>query len=344
MKKYYLLTIATFVIIITVKAQDNQYHYGLYYKNIVTAQQKILTDSLQKEKWQMDSVNYYYQQAFKLQPPFPSDLNSYAWYSYNKKYYKQTQSAIYEAVINGYQYYPEAYEKANAIADYTIHRRDTTSAFGRFKDSVLSLSYDSLRSIFLQGCTEIDYFNIMLVQEHSFQRGRGNFIHDTILNLENSQIFKIQIDLEKYPFSFLFNLLREDKFPDRRKTRNYSDYAINIILIHEVVALKEEDSKEFFDLLWKEVLKGNIKPYYYSTLYDWYHNGDIEVPDKESTFGTIIEDRKFIDGVLDGGQMTDVKNPKKINELRKNHYLLSIEDYAKSYNYKLPENYIQKNE
>lgn len=337
--KIYLTSIAIFAYIISGNTQNKIYNYGSYYQNIIIAKQKILTDSIQKQDWKTDSVDYYYQQAFKLQPPFPNDLINYAWYSYSKRDFKNAKNSILDAVRNGYQYYPESYEKANAIVDYTVNRRDTISEFGRFKDSVIVPKYDSLRTLFLKRCTEIDYFNVMLIQEMYFQRGRGAFIHDTILDLENEQIFKIQIHLENYPIAFLIKLMRDNNFPDRRKTRNYSNEAIYIILIHEVIALKEEDSKEFFELLWREVIKGNIQPRDYATLYDKYYTADLEFPHKVSTFGTTIAESVFIDGVLHGGQMKDVKNPEKINELRRKHFLLPIEDYAKSFGYGLPINY-----
>lgn len=294
----------------------SQKSYELYYRLINKAKVSV----------SYDSIEYYYNKAFKIEKPYFEDVIDFAGISYSNNKVETSKDLLKLAVTLGFQYKPE---KKNRIIDYTRFARDTMSDFGKFKHDYLSPIYDSLRAVYIDQCAEYedDLFEILLINEAFYQNVRGRILSDK--STRKKLNMKLQSKLAKPNLYLFFEFLRNGNFPNRRKTRHFSTYSITPILIHASAGLPESESKEFFELLFDQVLNGNIMPYEYCMVYDMYYTRFIDKPYRKATFGTI----------LTNGKIDDVQFPLKLNELREQYFLITIEKFAELYGYKLPENY-----
>lgn len=319
-----------FLFLMTYSALHSQQNYKEYHSLINKAQ--IASG---------DSSIIYYEKAIKTATPFAEHLKSLSFRYYEKGDTAKAKKTFLQAIENGYQFenddnfkdHPFAIEYKSGFIDI-----NSTTPYGSFAASLLKKEAPKMRAsrkAYLKQANTVDNltYEVLLQNENFFQEMRSLFwdnkVKDTIA-LKNISTYG------STPNSYLMlDLLKKDKFPQRRKCARFNNKTISMILNHGVACfLNKEDAHEFVEMLWKLVEKGDLTPLEYACAYDHYIACYID--SSKSQFGTPM--------VLVDQNMTyvDVLKPDEVNDLRKKHWLNSLEIYSEEYGISLPKNYTSR--
>lgn len=288
-----------------------------------------------------DSIIYYLEKAITtVNRPFPKEFLLLGFQYYKKGDIKNAHNAFIDAIDNGYQFESDL----KRISYYTKYDSQFIDAYKKQDYPYFKFMVDMFnknikkakkhRKLFLENVDkeQDELFEVLLQNEYYFQTVRLKILpthgvaDDTL-----SIVSKYLPSGNSYA---MLELLKQDKFPKRHSCTRYSDKAINILLNHAISGfVKKSDAEEFVDLLWKEVVIGNITPYDFAKAYDhyiaWY------VDNEKTYFGTTLMSVEGIEGLV----FMDVLYPEKLNEIRSKFWLYSIESAAESAGFRLPLNY-----
>lgn len=313
---------------------NGQINYKAYYLNLNKTKNFSDTDSILK----------YQLNALEFSRPLPKDLINIAFSYFKKKNISKASYYFCEAIKNGYQIEPdENYLNLPYKTEYDFgfisKYKDSKNIFADFMNIMYSKNKRKIKKLRRKFIKNIDViedskYEVLLQNELNFQKIRMNI-------LPNKQVpDSIILTLHKYlnigNSYYMLDLLKNNDFPSRYKCRRFNDQTINMLLNHAISSFaNKEDAKLFIDLLWKQVENGNLNPYDYAKAMDhfiqWYENSNY------SLLGTttISEDYKTF-------QCIDVLYPEKLDELRSQYWLESIEIFCRNTNFNLPKNYIKK--
>jgi hypothetical protein len=123
------------------------------------------------------------------------------------------------------------------------------------------------------------------------------------------------------------NLLKSEYLPSRKESYLWNDEnGFIVALIHIARSLKGEESKDFFAILKRHVLTGDLYPAQYAVLYDSANSADYGM-------SAIFDE---ISGKIVLAQPEDVKN---VDKRRAEIFLPPLWVWAKKTGYQLPKNY-----
>jgi hypothetical protein len=177
-----------------------------------------------------------------------------------------------------------------------------------------------------------EIYEVLLQNEYYFQEVRLNLLPNK--GIEETEYKAVVKYLGSGNSYLMLDLLKNSKFPNRRLVSRFNNQSISMLLNHAIAGfINKDDAKKFIDFLWLEVEKGNITPPEYAKAYDHYVNWYI---DSESTYyGTTLYMPEGYDKMV----YMDVLFPEKLNELRNDIWLVSIEEEAAMTGFQLPLNY-----
>jgi hypothetical protein len=306
----------------------SQTDYKLYHTYITKADYAVSNDS----------AIYYYKKAFKAAQPFEENLRTLCYRYFVNGDINNAKKYFFEAVKAGYQLEKDPDCDVNDFyIDYnqTYINLDSTTKYGLFTKSIYTGYTKKLKELRKDYLKQIDIsqdkiYETALQNENYFQLTRSYSYDNKVSDTVFKNISKYAATPNSY---YMLGLLKIGKFPERRKCSRFNSQTITMLLNHGVSGfLKKEDASEFIDLLWKQVEKGNLTPHEYASAYDHYVHWFI---DKSKTvFGT----KSYSD---ENNKLTlvDLLYPKEVNTLRKQHWLPTIEMFAKIYQFNLPKNY-----
>ncbi len=278
-----------------------------------------------------DSVKFHYLKAFASATPFAEDAVNFARLLFNVGDTSESKNWLTKAVDLGYQYLPDSTLcKPNLVTiDYSAVNLflDTITPFGKFSDAYFQNNYRALRNRFLINLPEEDLFEVLLFHEKNYQDIRSSFFASP-KRISRLMTPYMQRKLIRPNTELLINLMQCNRFPERRFSKHFNARSIMVMLLHAVSGLnKGKEGELFFELLWQQVVIGNITPWEYASAYDFYLGNVCDL--KASKYGTLSEN----------GQLLDLIDPININKLRDEKWLISIDQYCNQFNRKLPANY-----
>ncbi|ARV09642.1 hypothetical protein BTO05_08305 [Winogradskyella sp. PC-19] len=311
-------------------AQNN--NYEVYHKSLNKA----------KSFKSLDSTVFYFKKAFKAADPFSKDLKSLAFYYYKNNDLKNADFYFLKSIAYGYQFeddknFKKLPYKVNYQNGFLFKYENSESPYANFIKTMATRNEKEMRKSRKKFLSTVDLvqdetYEVLLQNEYYFQQVRLKILPKKDINqTEYKTVAKYLGSGNSY---MMLDLLKTNKFPNRRYVSRFSDQSINMLLNHAVAAfINKDDAKEFIDLLWSEVERGNITPYDYAKAYDHYVNWYI---DNESTYyGTTLYMPEGYDNMV----YMNVLFPKKLNELRNDIWLISIEEISSKTGFHLPLNY-----
>ena len=326
----YLKKFLSFLFLVTsciLYAQANNYQQ---YHNYLLAAQRSTS---------ADSIVDYYNKAFNAAEPFAEDLKNLSNTYFYKGNIKEAEKAFYRSVEQGYQLEKDKdTDRREFSIDYNLgylNLNDTTR-YGLFISKLYNENKEKLtrlRKGYLKKKSEAqdEIYESMLQNEYYFQSLRFLFYDGKV---KDTVAFPYIAKYGSTPNSyFMLRMLKEKKFPNRRKCARFNGHSITMLLNHAIAGfLTKDDANEFVTLLWQEVPKGNITPYEYASAYDHYVQCFID--ENKNLIGTT----QYMD---DNGtvMLMDLLAPAEVNAIRKKYWLDTIENYCENLNVKLPRNY-----
>lgn len=311
-----------------------QSNYKLYYQAFLKA------NSVESK----DSVLYYKLKAITFADAFPKDLLNISFEYYKNENLKLADKYFIKAILNGYQIEPDSDfinipYKTNYDFGFIEKFKNSKSIYGEFMNTMYNRNKKKIEKARLNFLNSIDLvedskFEYLLQNEFDFQKVRLEILPQK--NISDS----IYVVLNKYMNTgnsyVMLEMLKNNSFPNRKKCRRFNDQTIALLLNHAIAAfVDKEDAKEFVDLLWEQVEKGNITTYDYAKALDhytsWYEKNNT------SLLGTTT----IASSDFKTFQCLDVLYPEKLNELRKKYWLNTIEEFCKSTGFLLPSNYVE---
>ncbi|QTY25998.1 hypothetical protein [Flavobacterium sp. CS20] len=293
----------------------------------------------------LESKIQYYRQAFENKNPFPKDLMSLSFYYFLDNDKKSSLEYFRKAIRSGYQFEEDSIELKDMLSisyDFDfIDSNDSLNDFNKFQKYFYEKYINILReerNYFISQIDEIQnqLFEDILQHEYYSQTSRLKLLPKAELS------DTVRSAMSKYLYSgnsyILLDLLRDEKFPYRTKCRRFNPQTIGLILNHAVAGFfNKADAKEFIDLLWKEVERGNISPRTYGSIYDhyisWYVSKDKSVLGTKTIYD--IETKKI--------KSMDLLYPQKVDSLRNRYWLIDLKTFYKQVGWDLPSNYINDN-
>lgn len=331
MKKFFFCYFFFLLISFNIHSQNN---YKEYHLNLIKS----------RNSENIDSIIYYQLNAIKAAKPFPKDLISIAFNYYKKNNIKKASHYFCLAFKYGYQIEPDVdFENLPYKGEYDfgfIHKYESINTpYAQFMNLMYSKNKRKIkkaRKEFIKKNSKIDdsKYEVLLQNEYNFQKIRLSILPK--IQLADSTVNILHKYLNIGNSYYFLNLLKKNEFPDRLKCRRFNEQNINILLNHAISSFSnKDDAKLFIDLLWEQVEIGNISPSDYAKAIDqytqWYENSDFTLL---GTTTISTDDFKTF-------QCKDVLYPDKLNELRKQFWLESIETYCKYTKFILPKNYIK---
>lgn len=279
-----------------------------------------------------DSSLFFLEKAIESNIAFPDDLMNLSLKLYNKKHYTKAKKAFLNAVSLGYEI-----EKDTVFNNipYRIDYQSSSinSNLKEYMNNNFKKEIEKTRTDFLKNASSEDnqIFEAFLHNEKYFQDLRflfyDNKVNDTIAF---NYIGKYGATPSSY---FMLEILKKNKFPDRRKCVRFNGQTITLLLNHAIAGfLNKEDALDFVTLLWPLVENGKITPREYAMAYDHYYQW--YVSEGKNYFGTTFylnDDNKL--------SIMSLTNPKNVDAIRKKHYLNDLKTECRNYNVALPENY-----
>ena len=281
-----------------------------------------------------DSSFYYLEKAIaSTSAPFAEDVMELSMQLFNQKQISKAKKAFLKAIALGYEIDNDTV--VNCIPykiDYTPYVKNTSKS----KEYMLEHYTNEIRktrTTYLKNANSVDnqIFEAFLHNEHYFQDLRFLF-YDNKVN--DSIAFNYISKYGATPSSyFMLDLLKKDKFPDRRKCVRFNGHTITMLLNHAIAGfLNKEDALAFVTLLWTLVENGKITPREYAMAYDHYYQ--FYISEGKNYFGTVFilnDDNKLA--------TMSLADPKNVDAIRKKHYLIDLRTECRSYKIELPENY-----
>lgn len=289
-----------------------------------------------------DSIVHYYHKAFSMAQPFSKDLKSLSFIYFKSNELRKADKYLIKSICNGYQFEEDELSKDNPFSSnynmgFIKKYKESKSTYANFINAMTKRNYRKMKRARKKYLTKIDnkentIFETLLQNEYYFQYSRLNLFPTFNLKENDLEI------LSKYVGSgnsyLMLNLLENDKFPNRRNCARFNDQSITLLLNHAIAGFaNKEDAEKFIKLLWKEVENGNLTPYDYAKAYDHYVGWYID--NFKTYFGTTTMSKEGYDNFV----CMDVLYPKKLNEIRKKHWLIPIEEFIEKTGFHLPLNY-----
>jgi hypothetical protein len=311
------------------------FSFSFSYSQYQNYYSEILKSNLTKNN---DSIPIYNKKAIKKNIPFTDDLIRLSFYFYNLKEYKEASNYFLKAVKQGYNIIKEDNSHLHIVnyemgyLDFNKENRNKWEEFLFAMYSKNEKKYKKERNKFKK--TQINtidnqIYNVLLSNEMYYQNLRLLKI-DTI-SIKEPNIFDKLNMYGMIPGSYyLLDILKKGLFPDRRKCNNFSNISLTLLLNHNIKGFINKNEAEIcIKLLWKEVERGNLRPYEYASVYDQYYMHYIN--DKYNYFGTVT----YYDKETSKSYLFNLANPLEINQIRKEHFLEPIENTV----FNLPKNY-----
>lgn len=311
-------------------AQNND--YKTYHKTINKA----------KSFKNLDSTIFYFIKAFKVASPFPRDLKSLAFTYYKKGDLNNSDKYFIKSIDSGYQFeddenFKNLPYKVNYQNGFLFNYEKSKSPYASFIKTMATRNEKEMkksRENFLKNIDVIqdETYEVLLQNEYYFQQVRLNILPKK--GIEESEYNTIAKYLGSGNSYLMLDLLKNNKFPSRRLVSRFNNQSISMLLNHAVAGfINKDDAKEFIDFLWLEVEKGNLTPSEYAKTYDHYVSWYV---DNESTYyGTTLYMPEGYDNMV----YMNVLFPEKLNKLRNDIWLISIEEEASKTGFHLPLNY-----
>ncbi|VXC32622.1 conserved hypothetical protein [Flavobacterium sp. 9AF] len=310
--------------------------FSLFYNAIhsqenFTAYYTLLNQS--KKTTDSDSSFYYLEKAITTtSTPFAEDVMSLSMQLFNRKEISKAKKAFLKAVSLGYEI------DNDTLVNFIPYKIDYSSfSFtSKVKEYILQhyeKEIKKFRTDFLKNTYTEDnkIFESFLHNEHYFQDLRFLFYDNKVNDsLAFNAISKYGATPSSY---FMLEILKKNKFPDRRKCIRFNGHTITMLLNHAIAGfLKKEDALEFITLLWPLVETGKLTPREYAMTYDHYYQW--YVTENKNYFGTV-----FILNDDNKSAIMSLADPINIDTIRKKHFLIDLKTECKNYNVQLPENY-----
>lgn len=311
-------------------AQNND--YKTYHKTINKA----------KSFKNLDSTIFYFIKAFKVARPFPRDLKSLAFTYYKKGDLNNSDKYFIKSIDSGYQFeddenFKNLPYKVNYQNGFLFNYEKSKSPYASFIKTMATRNEKEMkksRENFLKNIDVIqdETYEVLLQNEYYFQQVRLNILPKK--GIEESEYNTIAKYLGSGNSYLMLDLLKNNKFPSRGLVSRFNNQSISMLLNHAVAGfINKDDAKEFIDFLWLEVEKGNLTPSEYAKTYDHYVSWYV---DNESTYyGTTLYMPEGYDNMV----YMNVLFPEKLNKLRNDIWLISIEEEASKTGFHLPLNY-----
>mgnify|MGYP001284525825 CR=1 FL=1 len=290
----------------------------------------------------LDSTIFHYEKAFKAANPFVKDLKSLAYNYFKKGDLKNSDKYFIMSIDYGYQFeddenFKKLPYKVNYQNGFIFQYENSKSPYASFIKTMVARNENEMRERRKKFIDAIDIiqdeiYEVLLQNEYYFQEVRLNLLPNK--GIEETEYKAVAKYLSSGNSYLMLDLLKTNKFPNRRLVSRFNNQSISILLNHAIAGfINKEDAKEFIDFLWLEVERGNITPPEYAKAYDHYVNWYI---DNESTYyGTTL----YMPEGFDKPLYMDVLFPEKLNELRNDIWLVSIEEEAAMTGFQLPLNY-----
>lgn len=327
----FLHKVITVLIIFISTLSVAQENYESYYK-LLNEASLIKDTDLKIEK---------YQEAFKTATPLMKEYKSLAFYQFKNNDLKKAEYYFLKAVESGYQFEIDKDFKTTPLkitynSGFFEKHENSNGIYSDFMTSMKSRILKKARKARKKFLKQIDpiqneIYEVMLQNEYDFQEVRLNILpKKDIPEADRKAASKYLNTGNSY---LMLQLLKYGKFPKRNRCTRFNDQTITILLNHAIAAFaNKKDAEEFINLLWYEVETGNITPYDYAKAYDHYVSWYVD--SEKSNFGTPLTLNAENEMIC-----VDVLYPKKLNELRKKHWLSSIEQFCEGAGFLLPGNY-----
>jgi hypothetical protein len=275
-----------------------------------------------------DSIIYFYERAFEYANPFSEDVYDLAYYYYVDDDIVKSEQSLEKSILLGFQMKKDYKDNDSLYPEinyghYSFNNElnDSLDGYYNFELNFIKNRYDSLRNIFLHSVKNDYYFEVLLNNELYSQLIRLNRDHSFFTRqILNDEVFKPNARL-------MYELLLKDKLPLRRMSKRFNSYSITMLLNHCIAGMESRRKAEvFMDMLWGKVVLGELTPIEYASAYDHFVHHFVH--SRKSYFGTNLKN----------GRVRKLLYPNKINELRKDCWLITIEDYTRYYGLRLPKN------
>lgn len=318
MKNYFISVLFIFVISCFCLCQNDYKNYHLLLNKVTS-------------KTSIDSSCFYYESAFSYAIPFSEDAFRLAIYYHKKNDISNSKKYLCKAISLGYQFKPDSSNKDEITYVQTGLNRDTNDLTNKFIISFMNENYELNRKKYLEKCKHDDSYEQLLDNENYVQSMRNLFwtgeVKDSIA----------YINICKYSFTpnskLFLKFLETSTLSKRRESKRFNSSSITMLLNHCIAGFQNKsDAELFLTYIWKLVEIGEIKPREYEQAYD--HYVAVHINENASYFGsrtTRDENGKRISYPL--------LDPKNVEKLRAEAWLLPLITYNQMIGLELPINY-----
>ncbi len=270
----------------------------------------------------------------------PSILHdgSYGWNEYDtvKKFILLTTTQEMKILIElGKQFFPDSKYFEEFTSKYYheidyLSPIDSTDKKNDFILNYLGEKYESLRSDFIENCNKTLHYEQLLFAENYFQESRGYYFDHNSDTLGYYCSYKYSYMVNS---NFFLELLENESFPERRKTRRFNSNSISMLLNHVIAGFNQHEEKalRLLDLAYELVLNGELTPWEYASSYDHYAT---YFPPRKSIYGA-----RFHLSENNEPCVNELLYPDKVDSLRKAIGLIPLKEWCENFNYQLPFNY-----
>lgn len=314
------------IIVLLIGAVNAIANYLDYHKILNEA--KYYTDSKLK-KVEM------FEKAFELNTPFAKDAYTLAKYYIDLKKNYQAKKWLKKSIELGKQFFPDSKYFEEFTSKYYheidyLSPIDSTDKKNDFILNYLGEKYESLRSDFIENCNKTLHYEQLLFAENYFQESRGYYFDHNSDTLGYYCSYKYSYMVNS---NFFLELLENESFPERRKTRRFNSNSISMLLNHVIAGFNQHEEKalRLLDLAYELVLNGELTPWEYASSYDHYAT---YFPPRKSIYGA-----RFHLSENNEPCVNELLYPDKVDSLRKAIGLIPLKEWCENFNYQLPFNY-----
>jgi hypothetical protein len=306
-----LIIIVVLLISINMFSQNN---YKDYYKLRNTAMEY-------HAMMNYDIAIKFYNEAFNSAYPFPDDMKLLYDCYIQIKDFKKANLALKKMILCGYKLKNDI----PLIGSRNFNKIIENDA-NILNNNYLLRNYDNLRIKYLKNINNVNnqYLKSIEICEIFASKSRSFVKEDTICD----NFYIVQEATFNLKNELLLALLKSDIDISRSSTDSWLDDDFILAIIHTSQSLDDEEINDFMDLLWQQVLNGNIIAEQYAVIEDWlfYRKNNISRLGVQLAF----EDDKIV-------ELYDYKN---IDKFREEKLLPPLWVYCKLKGIELPKNYI----
>jgi len=256
----------------------------------------------------------FYKEAFKSNYPFPEDVKLLYDCYIQINDLKNANKSIKKMILSGYKFKCDipliGYRNFNKVI-----KNDTIF----LNNDYLVRKYDCLRKKYLKNTNKVNdqYLKSVEICEIFSSHSRVFAKDDTICD----NFYIVQEATFKFKNNLLLALLKSDINFSRKDTDSWLDDEFLIAIIHTSQSLNDEERDDFMNLLWFQVLNGNLIAEQYAVIEDWLFY------------------KKYNTSILGMQLDVELSDYKNIDDLRKEKLLPPLWAYYKLKKIELPKNY-----